>query len=436
MGDAGHADASQASVGASGGARAGRWRRREALGVEAQVAETEAKAPIQAHPVDTDPTPETAGTQQTNHGLQHTSKEIERCSDAYSVGEAPIKIGFHTTLKLRSGGCLPLLGLGTWQLKADCRKAVEAALRCGYRLVDTATVYGNEEDVGKGLRGAGIRRQEVFLCTKLPSTCHGSFDTVRDALASSLSRLGTDYIDLYLVHSPAGGSIIETWEAMLQLRALGLAKAVGVSNFGTQQLQCLAMEGCELPEVNQIELHFALQQRETVAYCKQHGIAVMAYSPLARGRLFGSTALEGIASRRGRTEAEVAIRWCLQKGYVTIPKSKNVARIESNAALGFSLSDSEMSKINALNCGRKVGKAVEDMELSWDDIAYGASESEQEGEGSPSPDQPGKGKARRRRRRRAPAKGKGKSGGAGAGYPSGKGGGSHARWTEMLSSLC
>lgn len=337
---------------------------------------------------------------------------------------------FTSSVTLRGGLEVPLLGLGTWQLKKEeCRDAVAAALRCGYRLLDTAAAYGNEEAVADGISKGGVRREDLVLVTKLDMKNHGDKEVVLKALTDSLQRLRVPFVDIFLIHSPKGGAILSTWDAMLEAKAMGLTKAVGVSNFGAGQLRALAAEGREAPEVNQIELHFALQQRETVAYCSAHGIAVMAYSPIARGRLFGKTGLSRLAALRNRTEAELAIRWCLQKGFITIPKSKDPRRIEANAPFGFSLAPEEMTRISALDEGHQVCKGASDaMVIPWEEIAEEISESDGAEEHAGAPGRQG-----RRRRRRRPRPG----GDSGPGRPgsAATGGTGAARWTDMLTSI-
>ncbi|CAL1128468.1 unnamed protein product [Cladocopium goreaui] len=217
-----------------------------------------------------------------------------------------------------AGSRMPVLGLGTRQLKgAECREAVKCALRCGYRLIDTAPGFGNEKveheiEISQGIRAAGLKREDVFLVSKLPPSEHG--DDLEDTLKSSLERLGTSFIDLYLIQSPKGGSIIWTWDAMLQLRERGLAKAVGLCNFSVAQLEALQRTGRELPQVLQVELHVANQQKELCAFCQQHGIVLMSSSPLARGQLLRTSELQQLAFQRRRSSAELAIRWGLQRG--------------------------------------------------------------------------------------------------------------------------
>lgn len=337
---------------------------------------------------------------------------------------------------LRSGLQIPVLGLGTRQLKpgAECRDAVRVALRCGYRLVDTAATYGNEQDVGNGIKAAGLRREDIFLIAKLRPSAHGELDDIEEALRASLRQLGTSYVDLYLIQSPRGGSILETWGAMLELKKMGLARAAGVSNFGIAQLQALIESSHEAPEVNQVEVHFGCQQRELLAYCAHVGIVTIAAAPLSRGRLLGGrTALAALAARRGRAEAELAVRWCMQRGLVAIPKSKNPQRIESNAPFGFSLSKSEMREIGGLDSSFVTCSTTKAMELPWDAMLEEVLEvSEDDG---------GEGMLKRRgrrRRRKGQGKGRGKGGNSSSGGKGGMGkagGGSASSWSDMLHHL-
>ena len=219
------------------------------------------------------------------------------------IWEAPYREARNSdaVLQLRSGIHMPRFGLGTWQSHrgGECQRAVAEALRAGYRLIDTAQVYGNEADVGQALQEAEVKRNEVFVVTKLSSRDHGGSHPAA-ALKASLSRLKLDYVDLFLIHSPRGGFLLETWDSLVELRNAGLARAIGVSNFGAEQLRSLQQAGRELPEVNQIELHCFWQQKETERLCSDLGIAVMAYSPLARGSLFGSTGLAQLDPRSRR----------------------------------------------------------------------------------------------------------------------------------------
>ncbi|CAE6930753.1 unnamed protein product [Symbiodinium sp. CCMP2592] len=342
---------------------AGRWRRgKDALQEElpeqvfplAQAAEVQDQKPCERHagPVeDTDKTkPEVQESlAQPAHSGPSTSSvgESRWRRNAASAEAETRRLTPSSFVLLRSGLRVPVLGLGTRQLKgAECREAVRMALRSGYRLIDTAPGFGNEEEIANGIRAAGLRREDVFLVTKLSPAEHGDAEEVEEALHAALQRLGTGYIDLFLIQSPQGGSVIWTWDAVLAVRDRGLARAVGVCNFSAAHLAGLAATGRELPEVLQVELHLAQQQQELTAHCARNGIAVMAASPLARGQLCRSShgsfpdawrSLAGMAAKKGRNQAEIAVRWCLQKGYVALPKSKSQGHLEANAAFGFDL---------------------------------------------------------------------------------------------------
>jgi diketogulonate reductase-like aldo/keto reductase len=274
---------------------------------------------------------------------------------------------------LRSGAKIPLFGLGTWLAKdGECFSAVDIALKRGYRLIDTAAMYKNETEVGRALKSwSGA---PPFVTTKLMGDDHESEPgKVRAALEASLKRLGLDSVDLYLIHSPQGGHLVSTWKAMLDCRDAGLAKDVGVSNFGIAQLEGLANEKLEAPAVNQIECHAWLQQNECRAYCASKSIRVMGYCPLARTKLFGKTPLRDVALRRGFTEADIAIRWSVEAGIITIPKSVNKERIASNAACvdgGWVLSEADRTILSGegVNIGFKASNSVNTMDLPWDEV--------------------------------------------------------------------
>lgn len=248
------------------------------------------------------------------------------------------KLSMDSTIKLRSGIEMPLFGLGTWLSEGtgECLKACTAALEFGYNLIDTATMYENEHDVGAAL-AASPRGKEIFVVTKLKGADHGR-EKALAAIDTSIAKLQRKP-DLWLMHNPDGGSVIETWKAMLEAKAAGKVRAVGVSNFGVKQLQALKAAGLEVPEVNQIELHCWLQQRPTVEYCRAEGIVVMSYCPLARCKTFGETDLAKHAAAWGKTEAQCALRWLLQRGFITIPKSSNAERVKQNAVFDFELTE-------------------------------------------------------------------------------------------------
>ncbi len=264
-----------------------------------------------------------------------------------------------STAALRGGVKLPLLGLGVWQSSPgdETRQAVLAALRAGYRLVDTARAYRNEEDVGAALRESGLPRDEVFVTTKLWNTDHG-FDATLRACDESLRRLGLERLDLYLVHWPVQGLRHETWRAMERLLADGRTRAIGVSNYTIRHLDELLARASSPPSVNQIELHPFLQQRALVDHCRAHGLHVQAYGPLVRGHRLDDPVLARVAARHGRTPAQVLVRWGLQQGFSTIPKSVHPERILENADVyGFELDREDLAALAALDEGYRT---------SWD----------------------------------------------------------------------
>jgi diketogulonate reductase-like aldo/keto reductase len=258
-----------------------------------------------------------------------------------------------STATLRGGVRIPLLGLGVYQSRpgAETRNAVEAALRLGYRHLDTARAYGNERDVAAGIAASGVPRDEVFVTTKLWNTDHGYDETLR-ACDESLARLAMERVDLYLVHWPVQGLRHDTWRAMERLRADGKARAVGVSNYTVRHLEELLGRAKEPPSVNQVELHPFLQQRELVEFCRGNGIVVEAYAPLVKAQRLDHPVLRRIAKRREATPAQVLVRWGLQQGLVVLPKSVKPARIEENAGVyGFALDEEDLAALAGLDEG-------------------------------------------------------------------------------------
>jgi diketogulonate reductase-like aldo/keto reductase len=263
----------------------------------------------------------------------------------------------NATLRLNSGAEIPQVGLGVWQSPRGegTRNAVLAALRFGYRHVDTARIYGNEADVGAAVRESGIARGEVFVTTKLWNDDQG-YDSALRAFDGSLKRLGLDFVDLYLIHWPVAGKRLESWRALERLYEEKRARAIGVSNFLEPHLLELLGKARHVPAVNQIELTPFLQRRETRALCRKHGIVVEAYSPLTRGRRLNDPVVVGVAQRVGRTAAQVLLRWGLQHGHVILPKSTRPERIAENGTLfDFVLDDRAMSELDALEEGLTTG---------------------------------------------------------------------------------
>lgn len=255
-------------------------------------------------------------------------------------------------IRLHDGNQIPQLGLGVWQATDDeAAQAVEVALTSGYRHVDTAAIYRNETGVGRGIAAAGLPRADLFLTTKVWNEDQG-FDSTLRAFEASLQRLGTEYVDLYLIHWPAPqrGAYVETWKALMRLKEEGRAKSIGVSNFCPEHLERLQAETGMLPVLNQVELHPAFQQRSLKAVHGRMGIATEAWSPLGQGRLLEDPVVTAIAGAQGRSPAQVLIRWHLQSGHVVIPKSVTPERIRANAqVLGFALSGDEMAALDGLD---------------------------------------------------------------------------------------
>lgn len=255
-------------------------------------------------------------------------------------------------LPLSGGTQLPALGLGTWPMDdAQAAPAVASALRLGYRLIDTAQAYGNEKGVGEGLRLGGVPREEIVLTTKFNREFH-SRTGVREAAQASLARLGTDYIDLYLIHwpNPALGRYVEAFEGLVRLREEGLVRAIGVCNFKVSHLEALFAAGF-VPEVNQIQLDPQHRRDDLLALHRERGIVTEGWSPLGRGGdLLAHRVLTTIAQAHGRTTGQIALRWQVQQGIVPIPKSADPARQAQNLAVfDFTLSSEEMAALDGLD---------------------------------------------------------------------------------------
>ena len=262
-------------------------------------------------------------------------------------------------LTLNNGVSMPQLGFGVFQVPAEeTAETVAEALRAGYRGIDTAKAYGNEEGVAKAIRESGIAREDLFVTTKLWNDDHGYDQTLR-AFDASLARLELDHLDLYLVHwpTPKRDTYVETWRAFEKLQADGRVWAIGVSNFQPAHLRRLVDETGAVPAVNQIELHPYLQQAELRGMHGDLGIATEAWSPLAKGGdLLGEQALVELADKHGRTPAQVVIRWHLQLGNVVIPKSVTPARIRENLdVFGFALDDEDIARLSTLERGLRTG---------------------------------------------------------------------------------
>lgn len=263
----------------------------------------------------------------------------------------------HVTLN--TGTTMPQLGFGVFQVPNDqTEAAVTAALQAGYRSIDTAAMYGNEQGVGKAIEACGLPREDLFVTTKLNNNAHGRQAAI-PAFESSLTALGLDYVDLYLIHwpLPAQDQYVETWQALEEIRRAGRARAIGVSNFQPAHLRRLFAETDTVPALNQIEVHPYLVQEQVRAFDREHAIATEAWSPLARGgELLAEPVLERIAKEHDKTPAQVVIRWHLQLGNVVIPKSVTPHRIRENIdVFDFTLSPDQVREISALNRDARTG---------------------------------------------------------------------------------
>lgn len=262
-------------------------------------------------------------------------------------------------LAMNDGHTIPQLGYGVWQVPDDeAEPAVQLALKAGYRHIDTARIYENEKGVGRAIARSGLPRGEIFLTTKLWNSDQGR-DRTLSAFDASLKRLGTDYVDLYLIHWPAPKKdlYVETWKALLEIRASGRARSVGVSNFGPDHLERIVKETGVAPPINQIELHPRFQQKAHRAAHARHQILTESWSPLGQGKLLSDPTLTAIGAAHRKSAAQVILRWHLQHGFVVIPKSVTPARIRENIEVfDFALSTDDMQRIDALDSpGGRIG---------------------------------------------------------------------------------
>ncbi|MEP2057192.1 MAG: aldo/keto reductase [Maribacter litoralis] len=261
------------------------------------------------------------------------------------------------SFELRNGVQMPYLGLGTYQSDNDQEvvNAIKSAIKIGYRHIDTAAVYKNEEGVGKGIRESGIDRSELFLVSKVWNDDQGYDETLK-AFDESLARLGVDYLDLYLIHWPVSGKYKETWKALEYLYAQEKIKAIGVSNFLQHHLEDL-LKDCEIvPMVNQMEFHPYLVQQELIDYCNVNGIQYESWSPFMQGKVFELDICDDLAKKYNKSVAQIILRWNLQKGVVAIPKSVHENRIASNADIfDFELTDEDIAFLDGLETGERTG---------------------------------------------------------------------------------
>ena len=264
-------------------------------------------------------------------------------------------------LRLNQGVEIPTLGLGVYQSApgTPTRQAVAWALEAGYRHIDTAAMYENEVDVGVALRASGLPREEVFVTTKLWHSQHG-YDRALAAAATSLARLGLEYVDLYLIHWPTAPSPqdrLDSWRALERLQREGKARAIGVCNYTVRHLEELRAHATVVPAVDQVEFHPFVYDPELVAYLTRNGIRLEAWAPLTRGQRFSDPTLEAIGHAHGRTPAQVLLRWGIEHGFIEIPKSVHRERIVENAQIfDFTLTPAEIARLDALRDGQRIGR--------------------------------------------------------------------------------
>ncbi|WP_127593742.1 aldo/keto reductase [Paenibacillus lautus] len=257
---------------------------------------------------------------------------------------------------LNDGVKMPWLGLGVWKTKEgeEVIQSVKSAIAAGYRSIDTAAIYGNEEGVGQAIRESGVSRDELFITTKVWNDDQG-YEKTLQAFETSRKKLGLDIVDLYLVHWPGKDKYLDTWKALIHLQKEGLVRSIGVSNFQIRHLQHIIEETGVVPVVNQVELHPLLSQKELLGYARENHIVLEAWSPLMQGNL-DQPVLAQIAEKYGKTTAQVILRWDIQNGVIVIPKSIKEHRIRENAGIfDFELSAEDMAAIDGLNQNKRFG---------------------------------------------------------------------------------
>jgi 2,5-diketo-D-gluconate reductase A len=262
------------------------------------------------------------------------------------------------SITLNNGVTIPQLGFGVFQIDpADTRQAVLTALQAGYRHIDTAQMYGNEQQVGEAVRESGVDRDDVFVTSKLSNRFHARDDAL-GAFDQTMKDLGFDYLDLFLVHWPMPdvGDYVQTWQAMEEIYKSGRVKAIGVSNFQRSHLRRLFDETGTVPAVNQVEVHPYLTQDDLRAFNAQNGIETEAWSPIAQGKVLDDAVLTRIAEKHGKSSAQVTLRWHIQRGDIVFPKSVTPSRVTENfEVFDFELADDEMKEITGLNRDERTG---------------------------------------------------------------------------------
>ncbi|PIC87056.1 aldo/keto reductase [Sporosarcina sp. P20a] len=271
-----------------------------------------------------------------------------------------------STTTLSNGVEMPWLGLGVFKVEegTELVNVVKTAIEHGYRSIDTAAIYGNESSVGKGIQATQVDRKELFITSKVWNSELG-YEKTLVAFDESITKLGLDYLDLYLIHWPVEGQFKEAWRALETLYEEGKAKAIGVSNFQPHHLEELMKDAKIKPMINQVEYHPRLSQKEVQAFCQKHDIQMEAWSPLMQGELLENAELQEIADRYNKSVAQVILRWDLQNGVVTIPKSTKAHRIAENAdVFNFELTSEDMEQINKLNQDQRIGPDPDNFDFS------------------------------------------------------------------------
>ncbi len=254
-------------------------------------------------------------------------------------------------LQMGNGNVIPQVGLGLWQVKdqAKFNTSFTAGVKAGYTHFDTAQAYGNEQYLGAAWKAAGLKRADIFITTKIRVE-NMTIGRTAQSFEKSLESLQTDYVDLILLHFPVSLVRKKAWKELEKIHADGKAKSIGVSNYTIKHLEEMKEYAKVMPAVNQVELHVFLQQPELIAYCREHNIVVEAYSPLAHAREMSEPVIADIATKHGKTYAQIMLRWCVQQGLVVLPKSVNVERVQQNIDIfDFELSDADMTKLAGLN---------------------------------------------------------------------------------------
>lgn len=275
-----------------------------------------------------------------------------------------MNLNIDSRIKLNNGTEIPALGFGTYKLTGEksVRESVTAALEAGYRLIDTAQMYGNEEYVGSALRESGIPREEIIVTTKLDNDKHG-YDKARKSFDESMDRLNLGYIDLFLIHWPVEGLRMESWRALTEIYNQGGVKAVGVSNYTIRHLNELFNESDIKPAVNQVEFNPFNYQDKLLSFCKENGVRMEGYTPLSRTDKFNDPVVQNISSKYSKSPAQIFLRWSVQHNVIPIPKSSHKERIRENADIfDFNIEDKDMEKLNSLNEGYRLAMDPDSIE--------------------------------------------------------------------------